>query len=258
MECYIFAQSIRGSLTSTFLIPGGSVEQPEIWQILLNLRTLPPDGWSTSKVSYHRHWAIQKACQWHTSMFLLPHPTLPFSSQSVKDLICQNCCLRALVTFSIHLKARLKNSREKVCILHFFSWKSPEDLLQTKVCFLLWFTSTSWSWGLLSVCVSVTDFVCVCVYACVYRGPCSLWRKETVKPTWKFIRTVSGAQFIHLKTLLLCWVKCPEIFRAVLTTILRFHVVSDAIFGSCDSFAPCGWLRICICLIPALISCPFG
>lgn len=111
-----------------------------------------------------------------------------------------------------------------------------------------------------SVCVCFCYWfcVCVCVRACVYRGPCFLWRKETVKPTWKFIHTASGAQFIHLKTLLLCWVKCPEIFGAVLTTILRFHVVSDAVFGSCDAFAPRGWLRICICLIPALISCPFG
>lgn len=109
-----------------------------------------------------------------------------------------------------------------------------------------------------SVCVCFCNWFCVSVCACVYHGPCFLWRKETVKPTWKFIRAVSGAQSIHLKTLLLCWVECPEIFRAVLTTILSFHVVSDTIFGSCESFAPCGWLRICIYLIPALISRPFG
>lgn len=210
-----------------------------------------------SAVSHHRCWAIQKAWQWNADILLLPHPTLLFSSQSVKHRVCQSS---ALVTLSIHLKLKLKNSREKVCVLFFFFFacKSPENLPQTKVCFLLWITSTSWSWGLLSVCVSVTDFLCVWICVCVYRGPCFLWRKETVKPTWKFIHTVSGAQFIHLKTLLLCWVKCPEIFRAALTTILRFHVVSDALFGSCDSFARCGWLRICIYLIPALISCPFG
>lgn len=121
----------------------------------------------------------------------------------------------------------------------FFPCKSPENLPQTAVCFLLQFTSTGWSWGLLSVRLCYW-FVCVCVCVFVYRGPSFLWRKETVKPTCKFIHTASGAQFIHLKTLLLCWVKCPEIFGAVLTTILRFHVASGAIFGSCDSFAPWG------------------
>lgn len=193
-------------------------------------------------------------------MLLLPHPTLPFSSRSVKDLLCQSCCLWALVTFSIHLKVRLKNSREKVCILHFFFFLkvSRESSANQNVFSIMVYINKLILGTSVCVCFCYWFCVCVCVCACVYRGPCFLWRKETVKPTWKFIHTASGAQFIHLKTLLLCWVKCPEIFGAVLTTILCFHVVSDAAFGSCDAFAPRGWLRICICLIPALISCPFG
>lgn len=99
-------------------------------------------------------------------MLLLPHPTLPFSSRSVKDLLCQSCCLRALVTFSIHLKARLKNSREKVCILHFFFFlESLQRIFCKPKCVFYYGLHQQTDLGDFCLCVFLLLILCVCVRA---------------------------------------------------------------------------------------------
>lgn len=239
----------------SFFIPRGSMEKSETWQILLNLRT--PTRWLV-----HKHSVLPQTlsnsedkdngipifyCCHIPLCFVLPNQ---LNMSSVKTGACElRWAWGSIWNWGLKIV-------ERKCAYFFLSQFSRESSASQSV-FSIMVYINKLILGT-SVCVCFCNWFCVSVCACVYHGPCFLWRKETVKPTWKFIRAVSGAQSIHLKTLLLCWVECPEIFRAVLTTILSFHVVSDTIFGSCESFAPCGWLRICIYLIPALISRPFG